>query len=70
MRKYYVVDYKGKDCIYEGYDEVEALKIQHEYNKCCGDWYLEEYDELYKMETEDGRFLIDEEIDMDYIHGI
>jgi len=24
---------------------------------------------LYKMETEDGRYLIDEDIDMDYIHG-
>lgn len=28
-----------------------------------------DYKELYKMETEDGRYLIGDDIDMDYIHG-
>lgn len=43
MTKYYVVDYKGRDCIYEGFDKEVALKTWYGYNKaCCGDWYLEE----------------------------
>ena len=44
MTLYRVVDYKGKDCIYEGFDKEVALKMCHDYNECCGDWYLEEID--------------------------
>lgn len=73
MTKYYVRDAKGKNCVYEGYDETAALKIWHGYNSACGDWYLDEEEveatELFKMETETGDYLIDEDVDMDYIHG-
>ena len=73
MTKYYVNSADGKDCVYEGYDEAEALKIWHNYNGACGDWYLDEEEieatELFKMETETGDYLIDEDIDMNYIHG-
>ena len=38
---YRVVNANGKDCIYTGYDEDEAIKVLNNYNDCCGDWYLE-----------------------------
>ena len=39
---YRVVDAKGKDCIYEGYDYDIASRLHKGYNDSCGDWYIEE----------------------------
>lgn len=73
ITKYYVNSADGKDCVYEGFDEETALEIWHNYNNACGDWYLDEEEieatELFKMENDTGDYLIDECIDMDYIHG-
>ena len=52
MTKYYVVSWDGTDCVYEGFDEGEALKTWKNYNKCCGDWYLEE-EEIEDPEEEE-----------------
>ncbi len=71
MKKYYVNSYDGTDCIYEGYNESKAHEICRQYNKCCGNWYVdeEEIDKLYLMETEDGNYVIREYIDGDFISG-
>ncbi len=45
MTKYYVNNYDGTDCIYEGYSYETAAKICHNYNKCCGSWYIDEEEE-------------------------
>ena len=71
MYKYYVTNYDCKECIYEGYNESKALEICRQYNKACGDWYVndEEIDTLYLMENEDGNYIIREYVDENFING-
>lgn len=44
MIKYSVVSYDGKDCIYSGFSESNAYRLQRNYNRTCGEWYVDEED--------------------------
>lgn len=39
---YRVVNYNGKECVYEGPNEEKAYKLARQYSKACGDYYVEE----------------------------
>lgn len=58
-----VIQDNGSYIVYNTYEEYGCEQTDKE------TIYLEDYEELYKMETEDGRYLIGDDIDMDYIHG-
>lgn len=40
--KYRVVSWDGSECIMETNSYAKAEKCAHDYNECCGDWYVEE----------------------------
>lgn len=42
MIKYCVHDLKYRHIVYDGFDEDTALRLQHDYNNSCGDYYLDE----------------------------
>lgn len=39
---YRVVNYNGKECVYEGQDEDLACRMARQYSSACGDYYVEQ----------------------------
>ena len=64
MTKYYVNDAKRENQIYNGFDEATALKLWHDYNNSCGDYYIDELDFEEPEEEDENTFVFQ---DHDYL---